>query len=344
MAWDHLPRVDRLEAAALRAAAAWATARDPAAWRALDEAVGGALGATAPVLTAGGVEVVAASVFAAMLARAPVAAVLLTGSGGGVGAVVLDAPLAVALIAEVFRADAVEFAAPRGLSPAEQGALVALVAAGVAALASDELSVAGVVSADELYAALDEPRVVVFAAQARVGRVTGGVRFVAGASWLHAAAAPAVRTLPAWLAAFELDVALVRGLGSVAPVELAALASGDVVLFADGAPRLVVGRGAYRVVLDAGAVRVASGFQPGDHMSQSIDASLARELPVELACELARLRLTVAELAELGPGAVLPLGVAIGGAVRLVAGGRSVAHGELVDLDGELGFRVVTLG
>ena len=73
-----------------------------------------------------------------------------------------------------------------------------------------------------------------------------------------------------------------------------------------------------------------------------VGGTLARlgDAPVELAVELARFRLSVEELAALRPGEVLPAGALIGGAAHLRAGELLVAKGELVDIDGESGFRV----
>ena len=69
--------------------------------------------------------------------------------------------------------------------------------------------------------------------------------------------------------------------------------------------------------------------------------ALLRDLPVELTAEVGRLRMSARELIELGPGAVLPLGRPLAGPVELVVGGQVVAVGELVDVEGELGVRLV---
>ena len=53
--------------------------------------------------------------------------------------------------------------------------------------------------------------------------------------------------------------------------------------------------------------------------------------------------MTARELVELSPGAVLPLGRPLAGPVELVVGGKVVAIGELVDIEGELGVRLVQL-
>jgi type III secretion protein Q len=64
------------------------------------------------------------------------------------------------------------------------------------------------------------------------------------------------------------------------------------------------------------------------------------DAPVELCLELARFTLRLDELSALRRGEVLSTGRAIGERVLLSAGGRAVAHGELVDIDGEIGVRI----
>ncbi len=67
-------------------------------------------------------------------------------------------------------------------------------------------------------------------------------------------------------------------------------------------------------------------------------------LPVMLEVELARVALPLAELARLEPGAALPLAIDRRGLVTLRVGDRAVARGELVDVDGAVGVRIVALG
>lgn len=67
----------------------------------------------------------------------------------------------------------------------------------------------------------------------------------------------------------------------------------------------------------------------------------AGDVPVELVVELARFELPLAELAGLAPGEVLATGRALGERVLLRAGERVVAVGELVEVEGEIGVRVL---
>jgi len=70
---------------------------------------------------------------------------------------------------------------------------------------------------------------------------------------------------------------------------------------------------------------------------------LAADAPIELCLELARFSLPLRELSALRPGEVLSTGSAIGALVTLTASGKPIARGELVDLEGEVGMRVLEL-
>lgn len=74
-----------------------------------------------------------------------------------------------------------------------------------------------------------------------------------------------------------------------------------------------------------------------------MNEALARDLPVELACELGRVTLSAQEVLALAPGAVVTLPAKVGALVELRAGGRVIARGELVDVDGQVGVRISEL-
>ncbi len=79
--------------------------------------------------------------------------------------------------------------------------------------------------------------------------------------------------------------------------------------------------------------------------SRSGDAiELVGDAPIELRVELARVSVPLEDLAQLKPGEVIATGRALGAEVVLRAGERVIATGELVDVDGELGVRVLRLG
>lgn len=77
--------------------------------------------------------------------------------------------------------------------------------------------------------------------------------------------------------------------------------------------------------------------------SAAATSELAADAPIELCVELARFTLPLRELSALRPGEVLDTGRAIGASVTLSAAGRPLARGELVDVDGEVGMRVLEL-
>jgi type III secretion system YscQ/HrcQ family protein len=70
---------------------------------------------------------------------------------------------------------------------------------------------------------------------------------------------------------------------------------------------------------------------------------LGDDTPIELCLELARFTLPLGELAALRPGDVLDTGRSAGSHVTLTAAGRVVALGELVEVDGDVGLRVLEL-
>lgn len=69
--------------------------------------------------------------------------------------------------------------------------------------------------------------------------------------------------------------------------------------------------------------------------------TLVEELPVELVVELGRVELTGAQVLELDLGDVLALERPLAGRVDLRVSGRLIARGELVNIDGEAGVRLV---
>lgn len=70
---------------------------------------------------------------------------------------------------------------------------------------------------------------------------------------------------------------------------------------------------------------------------------LAEDLPVEIVLELARHRLSGVEVLSLGAGDVLTLDRPLAGGIDLRVGGKLIARGELVDVEGEAGVRLVEM-
>jgi flagellar motor switch protein FliN/FliY len=65
-----------------------------------------------------------------------------------------------------------------------------------------------------------------------------------------------------------------------------------------------------------------------------------RDVPVELAVEVGRTRLTIGDALALAPGAIIPLDRAAGEPVDVLVNGRRIARGEVVVVDDELGVRL----
>lgn len=135
-----------------------------------------------------------------------------------------------------------------------------------------------------------------------------------------------------------------------------------------GPVSLRLGNGAFTAHLDGAGVTVMSSFHlrayamaddtsdlstsepalsPMEPSSQGASAAasaaqehLLRELPVQITCEIGRITLSAREVLDLRPGTVLPVGRPLAGPVDLTAGGRVIARGELVDVEGEIGVRV----
>ena len=83
---------------------------------------------------------------------------------------------------------------------------------------------------------------------------------------------------------------------------------------------------------------VADGARP--------DGDLARlhDVPVELAVEVGRTRMTIGETLALGPGSIVSLNRLAGEPVDLLVNGTAIARGEVVVIDEEFGLRITEVG
>jgi hypothetical protein len=115
----------------------------------------------------------------------------------------------------------------------------------------------------------------------------------------------------------------------------------DVVVVGRSAPALLVGRGAIAVAIDAGRAGITV-LQPYERTPVPTE-ELASDLDLPLAIVAGDVTLSARALLELTPGQVLSLGRTLGGPVELRAGARTLARGELVEIDGELGVRITEL-
>ncbi len=74
------------------------------------------------------------------------------------------------------------------------------------------------------------------------------------------------------------------------------------------------------------------------------DMALPDEAHTELTVALGTTQLTLRQITELAVGQVVQLGRPLGGPFELRVAGRVLGRGELVDVDGELAVRIVSLG
>ncbi len=204
-------------------------------------------------------------------------------------------------------------------------------------------------------AAMPEP----FVLGLGIGEIT--LRLAFGASLAHAVVT-ALKTLPDAAHPLPgLTFALrLRALVTAVPLsEWRSARVGDVILaeaLPDGDVLLVAGetfawrahRAARRFTVTTQRQRAnAAGL--GDWVMQDdSDASQAEgglgDLPVRLAFELGRLELTLDELQAIGPGHVFELARVEEEAVDIVANGRRVGRGRIVNIAGALGVQVIRLG
>ncbi len=143
---------------------------------------------------------------------------------------------------------------------------------------------------------------------------------------------PPPRT-PAW----TLDVPIVLASCAVPRDSLSRLELRDVITV-DRAPALWVADGTIGLAATTGAVeaKVTTGYVPRD-------MALPDEAHVELVVQLGTMRLTLRQLGELATGTVVALGRPLAGPYEVRAAGRLIGQGELVDVDGEVGVRIVSL-
>ncbi len=183
----------------------------------------------------------------------------------------------------------------------------------------------------------------------KVGEVHGGARLLVPSTWLQtvlesvpdAAAAPCQ---PSVLAA-ELEAPVMVGTMALSRREAAALRRGDVIVFPGLTTEGTELRGPGRLALPTLHLRGAFGAT-GFTLTTAQEPAVSKQnpsLPVDVEIELTRLRLPLHQLGTLQPGAVLPLHINAAQSVTLRIGDRAVAKAELVDIEGEIGARIIAM-
>jgi type III secretion protein Q len=168
------------------------------------------------------------------------------------------------------------------------------------------------------------------------GALAGRARLLVPAAAIRALRAPP-RDGEGPAATLPIRLSVRRGAVSLLADELELLAAGDVVLVdlpEEGRETLVLPGG-----LAIRGRREVDAFQ----VEEIAMTERTAQLPVTLEVELARVEIPLGELARLEPGAVLPLPVDRRGLVALRVGERAVARGELVELDGAIGVRILSV-
>lgn len=278
----------------------------------------------------------------------------------------MDTGFAAAMVARLSGGSGAAFA-PGELSSAEAAALGylalrALFAARGIALVESQLAPRFLFVARDADAALallsQEQRWVAVELELSLGETRGFGRLLLPASSAHRIARIALRTaerrpLAPEISRATLEARLVAGSADLGDEELAALAEGDAIVLS-GLSRDAAGLGGPATLLFdhfhlRGALRgraftvasVVDALPPESLMHDS--PTQVTSLPIELQVELARVKLPLARLDGIKPGSVLELDAALCDPVVLRIGGRAVAQAELVDIDGELGARILAL-
>ena len=285
----------------------------------------------------------AAAVAARIGEPSSVALAIMAGDGARWSALaVVPWSLAIAIVrATLAVGDGVELMTPRPPTVVER----ALVAAAVA----DALARAGIVAEVGLARPTAPP-----AASAIVRLAVARPHPAEIVVVVPAAPAPRLRSVHELLARrgsrlppVAATVELARGaLPAAAAARLAALALGDVIVVGPRAAAVRIARGRVAGALDlaAGRLTVGAAYLRTDPTAMSPHPDdLADDLSIPLAVVAGEVWLSARALLELAPGAVLALGRPLAGVVELWAGGRRIARGELVEVEGALGVRIAEL-
>jgi flagellar motor switch/type III secretory pathway protein FliN len=99
-----------------------------------------------------------------------------------------------------------------------------------------------------------------------------------------------------------------------------------------------------RTVLGPGAVAVVEERDAAMSQNESELEQVVGETPLVVRLELGALEMTASEWAALRPGDVVSSGTRLEDGVVLRTGGREIARGELVDIEGEIGVRITRVG
>jgi flagellar motor switch/type III secretory pathway protein FliN len=161
-----------------------------------------------------------------------------------------------------------------------------------------------------------------------LGEARVAVPWVCAVSCIEASALTALRAGDIWVAGAGAWLA-----GEASP--------GAGVLAAPRADRgLPVRVSSGRIVLGASVVRMPEELESTMSHQESELEQIVGDTPLVVRLEVGALEMTAAEWAALRPGDVVQSGRRLEDPVILRAGGREIARGELVDIEGEVGVRI----
>ncbi len=263
---------------------------------------------------------------------------------GGGSIVVAGSARAIRGLAQRLIGGAHELAAPRALTVAEEAIWVLAVAAAVedAGVAAEVWPSPGLPTGSSITRGVEKAVASSKPGAAAPTHVALELVVEGGApGWTMIVYVPrslAVRVPPGkrdW--SFELPIVIARCAFEAASIPR--LAVRDVVTV-DRDFSLVIGDGMVGLSAAPLAVeaRVVTGYVPAP-----MSHALADTAQLELTVQLGTTRMTLRQLGELAPGAIVPLGRPLSGPFEVRAAGRLIGRGELVDVDGELGVRIVSL-
>ena len=152
------------------------------------------------------------------------------------------------------------------------------------------------------------------------------------------------------VASATLETRCLIGSAALPAADVAALTCGDVVLFANvahhergltGTGRLIGPSFELRGTFTEAGFTLTRAFERPTQ--ESAMSQVDPTVPVEVEIELTRLRLPIHQLGNVRPGSVLPLHINAAQQVIVRIGDKAVARAELVEIEGEIGARIVSM-
>ncbi len=220
-----------------------------------------------------------------------------------------------------------ELAAPRALTEAEAAMWTLLVAAAV-----EDLGIRG-----EVWPSSGQSSSTPIVLDATLGGAACTVELRAPAELRVAAP---IERVPGWFDRVAMTAPVVVGRCQLARADLARLKIRSVVTLDHmrGAAELVILGGALGLAVDPTdlvVARVATEYVPRV-------MALPDEARVELTVGVGTAKMSLRQVMGLAVGEVVPLGRPLAGPFEIRAEGTLIGQGELVDVDGELGVRIVS--